>query len=239
MRRERRRQRSRAAAEARSMTPQPPLQTAIAQARLGTGANSGPSMLQPSGYLLQHGQGASLISFQPTSGRGGAGSRSRSRGRDPRSDSTAVTGVDRASRSRSRTGAGAFADSRSPSISRDTSPERSQRQQSRHPLTDVQLAALLHETLGGAGRDAPHDSNSAASGTAAEAAGLTGDDGDHADEARDRSVDARQTPGIVRGIMTLTLTKPTRIKKIGIRLQGIAKTEWPEVSLRGAEMTKS
>lgn len=31
--------------------------------------------------------------------------------------------------------------------------------------------------------------------------------------------------------MTVHFSKPTRVKKIGIRLKGQSKTEWPEVSL--------
>lgn len=36
-------------------------------------------------------------------------------------------------------------------------------------------------------------------------------------------------PAIIRGVMTVHFSKPTRVKKIGIRLKGQSKTEWPEV----------
>ncbi|KAK9895999.1 hypothetical protein P389DRAFT_170898 [Cystobasidium minutum MCA 4210] len=35
-------------------------------------------------------------------------------------------------------------------------------------------------------------------------------------------------PAIIRGVMTVHFSKPTRVKKIGIRLKGQSKTEWPE-----------
>ncbi|WWC65955.1 uncharacterized protein I303_108577 [Kwoniella dejecticola CBS 10117] len=35
-------------------------------------------------------------------------------------------------------------------------------------------------------------------------------------------------PAIVRGLLTLRLTKPTRIRSISIKLEGKARTEWPE-----------
>ena len=35
-------------------------------------------------------------------------------------------------------------------------------------------------------------------------------------------------PAMVRGILTLKLAKATKIRSIGITLEGKAKTEWPE-----------
>lgn len=35
-------------------------------------------------------------------------------------------------------------------------------------------------------------------------------------------------PAMLRGLLTLTLTKPSRIREISVRLRGIARTEWPE-----------
>lgn len=47
-------------------------------------------------------------------------------------------------------------------------------------------------------------------------------------------------PAMLRGLLTLTLAKPSRIRDISIRLRGIAKTDWPEGAfgsggLRGGE----
>lgn len=44
-------------------------------------------------------------------------------------------------------------------------------------------------------------------------------------------------PAIVRGVMTVHFTKPTRVKKIGIRLRGTSKTEWPEVCFYSSSIT--
>lgn len=35
-------------------------------------------------------------------------------------------------------------------------------------------------------------------------------------------------PAMLRGLLTLRLTKPTRIRSIIVRLDGKARTEWPE-----------
>lgn len=35
-------------------------------------------------------------------------------------------------------------------------------------------------------------------------------------------------PAMLRGLLTLTLAKPSRIREISVRLRGIARTEWPE-----------
>lgn len=45
---------------------------------------------------------------------------------------------------------------------------------------------------------------------------------------RRQLVQADTTPAILRGVLTLRLQKPTRIKKIEIKLEGKARTEWPE-----------
>lgn len=38
-------------------------------------------------------------------------------------------------------------------------------------------------------------------------------------------------PTTLRGLLTLTLSKPTRIKKIGIKFRGLARSDWPEGEL--------
>jgi hypothetical protein len=35
-------------------------------------------------------------------------------------------------------------------------------------------------------------------------------------------------PAMLRGLLTLRLAKPTRIREISIKLEGKARTEWPE-----------
>jgi hypothetical protein len=35
-------------------------------------------------------------------------------------------------------------------------------------------------------------------------------------------------PALLRGLLTLTLAKPSRIRDISIRLRGVARTDWPE-----------
>lgn len=35
-------------------------------------------------------------------------------------------------------------------------------------------------------------------------------------------------PAVLRGILTLRLNKPTRIKRIEVKLEGKSRTEWPE-----------
>lgn len=35
-------------------------------------------------------------------------------------------------------------------------------------------------------------------------------------------------PAMLRGLLTVTLSKPSRIREITVRLKGIARTEWPE-----------
>lgn len=38
-------------------------------------------------------------------------------------------------------------------------------------------------------------------------------------------------PALLRGLLTVTLSKPTRVKEILVRFKGIAKTDWPEGEL--------
>lgn len=46
---------------------------------------------------------------------------------------------------------------------------------------------------------------------------------------RGRPQAAREgTSAVVRGLLTLRLSKPTRIRNISISLEGNARTEWPE-----------
>ena len=42
------------------------------------------------------------------------------------------------------------------------------------------------------------------------------------------NIDFVRPPAILRGVLTLHLTKPTKIRKIGVKLVGEARTEWPE-----------
>lgn len=35
-------------------------------------------------------------------------------------------------------------------------------------------------------------------------------------------------PALLRGLLTLNLSKPTRIKEINVKLKGITRTDWPE-----------
>lgn len=35
-------------------------------------------------------------------------------------------------------------------------------------------------------------------------------------------------PALLRGLLTVTLSKPSRIKDISVRLKGVARTDWPE-----------
>ncbi|KAG8709975.1 hypothetical protein FRC08_017803 [Ceratobasidium sp. 394] len=58
--------------------------------------------------------------------------------------------------------------------------------------------------------------------------------------ARRRNAAPPETaPAMVRGILTLKLAKATKIKSIGITLEGRAKTEWPEgIGSRRAEVTE-
>lgn len=48
-------------------------------------------------------------------------------------------------------------------------------------------------------------------------------------EPESANIDYVRPPAVLRGVMSFTVTKPTRIKKIGVRLKGQTKTEWPEV----------
>lgn len=43
--------------------------------------------------------------------------------------------------------------------------------------------------------------------------------------------DDQPPPAILRGLLTFTLAKPSRIKRIGVKVRGEAKTEWPEGEL--------
>ena len=54
----------------------------------------------------------------------------------------------------------------------------------------------------------------------------TAEEADEADEP---------PPAILRGLLTLTLARPSRIRDITVKLRGMARTEWPE----GAHLTRS
>lgn len=41
---------------------------------------------------------------------------------------------------------------------------------------------------------------------------------------------AEYPPTLLRGILTLNLTKPTRIKSIEVEFEGISRTDWPDGS---------
>jgi hypothetical protein len=45
---------------------------------------------------------------------------------------------------------------------------------------------------------------------------------------RPQAVREDAPPAMLRGLLTLRLSKPTRIRKIEIKLEGKARTEWPE-----------
>jgi len=45
---------------------------------------------------------------------------------------------------------------------------------------------------------------------------------------RPQAIAADAQPAMLRGLLTLRLSKPTRIRKIEIKLEGKARTEWPE-----------
>lgn len=45
---------------------------------------------------------------------------------------------------------------------------------------------------------------------------------------RPQTVTEDGQPAMVRGLLTLRLNKPTRIRSITIKLEGKARTEWPE-----------
>ncbi|KAJ9097265.1 hypothetical protein QFC21_004934 [Naganishia friedmannii] len=50
------------------------------------------------------------------------------------------------------------------------------------------------------------------------------------EDARGRPMQARsdEPPAVIRGLLTLKLTKPSRIRRIEVKLEGKARTEWPE-----------
>lgn len=50
------------------------------------------------------------------------------------------------------------------------------------------------------------------------------------EDARGRPLQARsdEPPAVIRGLLTLKLTKPSRIRRIEVKLEGKARTEWPE-----------
>ena len=48
---------------------------------------------------------------------------------------------------------------------------------------------------------------------------------------RPQIVRADAPPAMLRGLLTLRLNKPTRIRKIDIKFEGKARTEWPEGAL--------
>jgi len=45
---------------------------------------------------------------------------------------------------------------------------------------------------------------------------------------RHRATNAEAPPVVLRGILTLSLSKPTKIKSIEVNFSGLVKTEWPE-----------
>ncbi|KAJ9119687.1 hypothetical protein QFC22_003397 [Naganishia vaughanmartiniae] len=50
------------------------------------------------------------------------------------------------------------------------------------------------------------------------------------EDARGRPLQARsdEPPAVIRGLLTLKLTKPSRIRRIEVKIEGKARTEWPE-----------
>ncbi|GAA6063662.1 hypothetical protein JCM10212_001661 [Sporobolomyces blumeae] len=75
-------------------------------------------------------------------------------------------------------------------------------------------------------RDSEH-AHPPVSSTAAEAAATTANDPALHVPVPDSHLD-EPPPALLRGLLTVTLSKPTRVKEILVRLKGIAKTDWPE-----------
>ncbi|GAA5859063.1 hypothetical protein JCM8547_003988 [Rhodosporidiobolus lusitaniae] len=48
------------------------------------------------------------------------------------------------------------------------------------------------------------------------------------EEERHRAELDEPPPALLRGLLTVTLSKPSRIKDISVRLKGVARTDWPE-----------
>lgn len=46
--------------------------------------------------------------------------------------------------------------------------------------------------------------------------------------AGDETPPARPPPAVLRGLLTLTLNKPSKVRKITLRFKGVSRTEWPE-----------
>lgn len=73
--------------------------------------------------------------------------------------------------------------------------------------------------------DSPNPGGGSRSGSRARALeGLTTGSGT-AEEAEEAD---EPPPAMLRGLLTLTLAKPSRIRDISIRLKGISRTDWPE-----------
>ena len=51
---------------------------------------------------------------------------------------------------------------------------------------------------------------------------------------RQRTIQADASPGMVRGLLVLSLSKPTRITSIEVELVGRTMTAWPEGTLLSA-----
>jgi len=50
----------------------------------------------------------------------------------------------------------------------------------------------------------------------------------------DTEDEAPPPPAILRGLLVLNLSKPSRIRRINLRFKGVARTEWPEGELQTA-----
>ena len=49
------------------------------------------------------------------------------------------------------------------------------------------------------------------------------------------SADHPHPPALLRGLLTLKLVKPTRIKSIEVLLEGISRTDWPDGAIFTAQ----
>lgn len=140
--------------------------------------------------------------YVPPTGRGGAGSRSRSRGRTAN-----------ASPAGTRHGSGSGSANRSRSATPGPGPSTLlSRERGRSPAP----ARTLNGTTTAAAAGADNDAASRE------------DTGGERIEPEEANIDLNRPPAILRGVLTVHLNKPTKIRKIGVKLIGEAKTEWPE-----------
>lgn len=163
--------------------------------------------------------------FVPSHGRGGAGSRSRDRSSSQARGSSANRGRP----------TGSPAVGGSPSRSRTTSmnpPGDLQRGRSpasrRGPAGNTEQPAATGGDSAPAGQDASTPQSELPPPHNAPPLPLVDVP---VIQPEHTSIGLTRPPAIIRGVMTVSFSKSTRVKKIGIRLKGQSKTEWPEVRL--------